>query len=346
VTEHERDPVVARALHDLPVPDHGPGFWEDLDRRLADEEPETAPPPADLRVVTSELPALQLLAPAPTASAGHRARFLAVAAAIALVAVGTGVLLRGGGGPPAEQAATTVPLGSAPGAGSRPAPPPPVPAASTTVADPPQVRATVATPDGAVLAWVHALGSGDTETAAALLGPSSRRYIESLGTDPERFSFDFQEGFGAWAGAPDLAATTVAIPDAGVVVVLSGTYAGEGSATTDRMDAVPAVEVAEGRWAVEPVAFGSTTSQSLKMVRPEPHPEGWWSGQPPDAVFQATSEVPVTFWFSLDGSPAERSDDGSWDPPGLLDTRYHVLVVAAIGEDTFTALAGSFLVER
>jgi len=336
-----RDPIVTRALHDLPVPDHDPGFWEALDRRLAEEEPDVGPPPADLRVVTSELPALQVLAPTPPTAPAHRARFLAVAAAVAVVAIGTGVLLRGGGGEPTEQAATTLPLGDAPDAGSRPAPPP----TPATVADPQQVVATAASPEAAVFAWIQALGTGDTDTAAALLGPASRRYIESLGTTPERYSFDFQEGYGAWAGAPDLVLTPVGIPDAGVVVVLSGTYAGEGSATTDRIDAIPAVEVVEGQWAVEPVAYGSTARQPLKVVRPEPHPEGWWSGQGPDAVFEATSEVPATFWFSLDGAPAEPSDDGSWDPPGLLESRYHVLVVAAVGEDTFTALAGSFLVE-
>ena len=32
-----RDPIVADALRRLDVPDHGPGFWADLEARLADE---------------------------------------------------------------------------------------------------------------------------------------------------------------------------------------------------------------------------------------------------------------------------------------------------------------------
>ena len=34
----DQDPVVARALADLHVPDHAPGFWERLDQRLEEQD--------------------------------------------------------------------------------------------------------------------------------------------------------------------------------------------------------------------------------------------------------------------------------------------------------------------
>lgn len=70
----ERDDRLGSALRDLPVPDHGPGFWDRLEDRLAEEAPE----PVDLRG-RRWMPGLALLAAA-----------ACVALALAVVANRTG----------------------------------------------------------------------------------------------------------------------------------------------------------------------------------------------------------------------------------------------------------------
>lgn len=40
------DQELGAALRSLPAPEHGPGFWEELDQRLAGEVPMEAAPPA------------------------------------------------------------------------------------------------------------------------------------------------------------------------------------------------------------------------------------------------------------------------------------------------------------
>lgn len=313
------DPVVARALRELPVPDHRPGFWSDLDERLRAEEPA---PPADQRVSTSELPAVSVLRPEPAAaSPARRLRFLAAAAVLALAVLTAGLVLRGDdtdGG--RDLAATT----------------------TTTATSPAPAEATAAT---AVLDWVQALGAGDLDAAAALLGPASVRHLEATGSDPMVYVGVAAEGYGAWGAVGDLTATVIEIPEAGAVVVLAGNYEAEGTPDPYRVDAIPVVEVEPGRWLVDPVAR-PVTGTALKLVTPERHPEGWLQGQAADTVLAASSDVVgVRFWFSLDGAPAVASDDGTFDPPGDLASGYHRLVVVAVGDGVFVAEAGDFLVE-
>ncbi|HET9443254.1 MAG TPA: hypothetical protein VFO65_08015 [Acidimicrobiales bacterium] len=59
----ERDEMLGAALRDLPVPDHAPGFWDDLEQRLA----ETAPEPVELSR-RRRLPGLAVLAAAACAA--------------------------------------------------------------------------------------------------------------------------------------------------------------------------------------------------------------------------------------------------------------------------------------
>ena len=80
------DPGITTVLHRLDVPEHRPGFWDDLARDLA-EPPAPAAPPA--------LPALIEAAP------GHRSRrsrrrLVLLAAAVAVAVAATAALVRGG----------------------------------------------------------------------------------------------------------------------------------------------------------------------------------------------------------------------------------------------------------
>jgi hypothetical protein len=89
----EPDPV-ALALRDLPPPEHTPTFWDDLDRRLADEpqlrlaprsaiRPITQPPP----VIDDRMLAEHLAGPRPRAGGWRPLRFLAWGVAIGVTAL-------------------------------------------------------------------------------------------------------------------------------------------------------------------------------------------------------------------------------------------------------------------
>ena len=118
--------------------------------------------------------------------------------------------------------------------------------------------------------FIDSLGSGDTETALAQLGPRSVAYIQALGGDPLGFVSEMQEGYGAWAGSPDVA---ISAASAGVVapltselaiVTVQGTYPGEGEAE-DRVDAFPMVREGD-RWMVELVAFAGGNLAAAGVV--------------------------------------------------------------------------------
>jgi hypothetical protein len=339
MTDDHRDPVVARALRELPVPDHAPGFWARLDARLDAEDRPGAQveSPADVRVATSELPAVTLLRPEEhRVNPRHRQRFLAAAAVIAVVAVVTGLALRGDDDPGSQFAATTAPPAT---------PSTPTPTATTATTGPPvQTLPPMADAQAAVERWIGALASGDEAEAAALLGPGTRRYLESQDLDVT----DFMEGYGAWATSEDLAVTTVLVPWTGAVVVLSGTREAEGSTEvrTEAIPLVPATTPADSTWFVEPLAADPLTGGRPETVTPAPDVGiGNWVGQRPDVVFEARSSAEVEYWFSLDGEEAVPDEDGVYDPPGDLATGTHLLVVAVVGDGVFGATAGTFVVE-
>lgn len=340
----DRDPFVAQALRDLPVPEHGPGFWERLDARLRAEQvpggPGAGSAVPDGRVATSDLPVIPLLPPEDAVPSPARRRFLAAAAVVAVLALATGVAVRGGdGGGTGELAATTTSaVTAASGDGGSEVP---VTHTLPAVAPPPSAPAGAPSPEAAVLEWVDALGVGDTDRATTLVGPLSRRYIESLGGDVEGFMVESQEGYGSWRGVSERTTTEVDIPGAGVVVVLHGTgYDGQ------RIEAVPTVESQPGSWVVEHLAFDPETGGRPEIVTPAPDPGlGTWTGQRPDVVLEAVSQGRVRFWFALDDLAPVPDDDGVYDPPGDLPTGTHLLVVAVVGDGIFGALAGTFVVE-
>ncbi len=218
----------------------------------------------------------------------------------------------------------------------------------------PEARAasqTRPTPDGAVLDWIDALGRGDVKTAAALVGPKSRRYIESLGGNVEGFMVESQEGWGGWAQSADRQTTEVEL---GVVdnapaaiVVISGTSQGEG-ADGFRTEAVPAVRIDGGGWVVEPTALRSDTDGRLEMIAPTRRSDGRLGAMRSDGVVSASAPGAGDFYFSLEDQPTvrmggERIDGGvqaTWDPAGELPAHRHLLVVAYADGDTLTAVAG------
>ena len=316
MNELHRDPAVTRALGRLPVPEHAPDFWDTLDARLDEVGGVTELEPRRRR--------------------RQRTPLLTAAAAMVLV-LGVALVMidqEDGGkvvtGSPSQttqkQTATTVPP-----------------------------RTPTSTPDVTVNQWLEALGRGDEQTAAALVGPKSRRYIESLGGNVEGFMRESEEGYGGWGASPDRSTTEV---DLGTVdgalttiVVVTGTWRGEGE-DGFRSDAVPAVLIGE-KWMVEPVAFDPQTGGRLEVLSPTRSDEGAeFSPLSPDGVVSASAAGNGDFYFSLDDNePAhvdgERAGSGvraAWDPPGEISEQTHLLVIAYVDDNTLTAFAGRFTV--
>ncbi|MDQ3108130.1 MAG: hypothetical protein M3Q68_10045 [Actinomycetota bacterium] len=345
----DRDPMISRALRDLPVPDHGAGFWERLEAQL-DPQPgrfgdepvdEPVDEPGDGHGVEDEaLPTVVAWPGRPAQRRGLRV-FAVAAVVIGLVAVATMLTstspderLRTADGP--ETTVTTS------GAVVTTAPPPP----------------STATADVAVLEWLDAVGAGDTKAAAALTGARSVAYIEALGANLDGFLIEAGEGFGGWAESPDRSTTEVDLNTADgeeiVIVVVSGTWTGEGP-DGFRTDAIPAVRRANGSWAVEPFAFDPEVGGRLEIESPTPAAEQGFNGLAPDAVLAAGAPGDGTFHFSLDDEPPTvvpgRKTSGrggvraSFDPPGDLRSRTHLFVIAYVDGATVTAFAGTFAVE-
>jgi hypothetical protein len=324
MNETDRDPVVARALRELHVPDHEPGFWDRLERELADEGSGGG------RAAVVDL-------------AGARRRrsrtwLLATAAAVVTV-VAAAALLSGRDDevvtvPPVTETPTTEVL-------------PP----TTTTAAPTPTPEGPATADEAVLAWLDAIGAGEHDEAAALTGPRTRAYLESLGANLEGFLLESSEGYGAWAASPDRSTTEVELGRFGdavvTVVVVSGTWTGEGD-DGFRADAIPAVRDDEGGgWLVEPVAFEPDSGGRLELLSPQPASPGGSVALAPDGEIVVAAPGEGTFLFSLDdgavvtvpGEPLGAGVQATFDPPGDLAARSYLLIVAYVDGATVTATA-------
>jgi hypothetical protein len=367
----EQDPVIARALADAPVPDHAPGFWEELDRRIdladraeagglrpqerlvtrtaveeldlrddAGDAPAVAP--AGVRTTTGELPAVAELRPPEATSRGQRLWFVAAAAVLSLVAVGLAGYVGGDDEPDSTTAAsddTTDPDDSPTTAGSSVEP-------TTAVAPPPTVPA-VPQPlaAGAVSDWLDAVASGDVAAAAALTGPRSARYIESQGPDVtlEGFLIESSEGYGSMADAPDLevAERPLGTFEFGevVLVTVSGTYTGEGS---DGFVTFVFPVVIDGDEAlVEPWAFSPEAGGRLEVTLPVRTVDD--VVLPADEAIELFAPVPGTVFFHLDdGAEGIRPVDTStvagspfarYDPPGELAPGDHVVVLGFASPD-------------
>jgi hypothetical protein len=296
----ERDPVVAEALATIDVPEHGPGFWARLEAAMgATEEPASiavvAPPTPATSVFAADVDAADAAAdPAPRVQEvvldggppaepiarrwGRRgARALLAAAAVAVVAV-AGVLVarRDDTGPDlsSETVGSTVPGDTA-----------------TTVPGVPAPEAQI------VIEYVDALGRGDIDAAASLLGPRSTGYLEAIGIPLDEFLGMEVEATGVWSTATDRSVTVV---DGVSVVLLEGTVERDGVAKADRL-AIPVVYAESTQaWFVDPWAFDpDVEDQGVHVIRPEPADGvALPAGEPVEVAFAE----PGTAYFSVDGA--------------------------------------------
>lgn len=210
--------------------------------------------------------------------------------------------------------------------------------------------------DGAVVQWIEFLGAGRTDAAAGLVGPLTEAYFTALGGNVAGAMVEYQEGYGAWSDAPDRSTTVLELgPLAGrdaAVVVVAGTWRGEGERGY-RTDAVPVTRNGrDGTWLVEPAAFSGDNGGRIELISPAAGESGL-SGLAADAAIQVAAAGSGTFWFSLDGQTPVRVAGtrmgpgvrATWDPPGDMRSRSHLLVVAYGDENVLTAFAGVFAVE-
>jgi hypothetical protein len=320
MTSPVRDPLVERALRRLPVPEHAPGFWDELEARLG-----TNPVPSPIAGDSS------VAAPDPYLEKAwdHRpARTLmgAVAALAAAVVLVAAVVVAGRASHPEGRTQRPAAPGST------------APTTATTALDPAAQGAV-----DAVRTFLDALGHGDRKTAAGLLGPRSEQYAIATAGSADAMLQVAEEGFGAWAASPDRTYRAIAIRPGDVVVVVQGTRTSEGQ-VEHRADAIPARKAeSAGVWFVEPWAFDPATGGRMELQTPDP------AGNPPRLGVGQSVEVSVAApgdaWFALDG-PAERVTAVSspagrvarWRPVGVAPGR-HLLVVAFVNDTTFTALA-------
>jgi hypothetical protein len=323
--ESAGDAVVTRALRSIAVPDHGPGFWDELADRIAG-----APPVVGMHRVEP-------------ARAGRPLQVLAVAAVLAVV-VGLGGLLATRNGDEDPSGVTD----------------PATTSTETTTTEAPRTTTTVAgraieAPDEAVLRWVEALGQGDIEVAAERTGPRTRAAIEGRGGSLEQYLTVAQEGFGSWAAA-DPMTTEMVIGEFGgemlSVVVLSGSRESEGL-VEERHDAFPVVLAADGRWLVEPAALPGDGDRRIVVTSPSAAPGAVGrNGIAPGESIKASAPGSGTFWFGLDGGAGYRVEGTSTGggvratfAPGLMSSGTHLLVIAYLDGGTFTAFADTFPIE-
>ena len=297
------DPIVRTALQLLPIPPHEPSFWSDLETALDAEAPPTvasaAPPGPGATIAAPAAAVVELVPDRALVPAGVRRRSnvvlsaVAVAAAVMVVVAGTALVRQRGG-------TDTDPTELADEAGD------PLDTELTSTSTAGTSRSTLtgtgegSVPTSAVLAWLDALGAGDTDAAWAALGPASQAHFGSKSA----FSAEgtaLAEGYGAWSAAsPDAVYVTslVASGDGEVVIVtLVGTLEQEGVAQ-ERADAFP-VRVVDGRARLEPFAFAG----ELEIVVPEPVPAGGTRSVVHD------DEVVVVVPRGID-APMVRLDDG------------------------------------
>lgn len=368
MSEHAHDEVVARALQDLPVPDHRPGFWAGLDRAIAAESDADAiahaagpAPVADRRLDTGELPSVRSLAHERARRRG-RGPWLAVAAALLVLcgAVGIVAVAGGGDGSDGDLAGgaddgqretldeTTVNEG---GGGDQPT-------SSVAVPETGSVMVAADSPVDVVRQWLDALGDGETEVAASLLGPRSVAYIEALGGDPTGFMQESQEGYGAWSGSPDVeisagATTPVELLGPGselAIVTVTGTYPGEGDRRF-RVDVIPVVSD-QGAWRIETVAHSPARDNRLVFTLPRSTDDGTLGSMGPADDVNVFVPTDGTVFFQIDGGELYADDTSIIGPPepfALYNPRddlapgTHQLVVVAVGADgTITAFGGTF----
>src|SRR5690606_33729673 len=127
--------------------------------------------------------------------------------------------------------------------------------------------------------FVDALGAGDLDTAADLLGPRSEEYVvATAGSVARFFSSGVTEGYGAWATSTDRTARVVDVnPDPEVedlVVVLRGNRMPDGTPEA-RVDAFPVVYAESAKtWFVDLWAFDPDVGGRIELVTPRLDDDG------------------------------------------------------------------------
>jgi hypothetical protein len=361
VSEPGDDPLVRTALRHLPVPDHGPEFWERLEASLA-PTPEAAPDPEPEPEPEPE-PAPQLVPVPSVVPSGMRRASTALLAGVATVAVVLVVVAAatligrdpdgvdtggtaaadldaaadpddpdGDGAPPTTQAltgTTAVPADGSPvgedgwAAGAAPL---------SAVDDP-------SSPDEVAAAFVVAVDAGDAARAWSLLAPASQAhwgdeagFAASLG--------ELAEGaYGSFRTARGLEVTTLALDDGAGVVTLDGVVDLEGDERRRTLD-LPYLGQPDGTWLLEP--WGGD-EPAVRFTAPAPVRSGF---AVLDAAAAVEAEVPAwaaTVLVAVDGTELDgiEREPGSGtvvvrpaDPfaPGL-----HRLTVAASGPEGVVA---------
>jgi hypothetical protein len=303
----ERDPLVAGALGAIEVPDHAPNFWERLEAATAPEAPDVTAPEAPEAATAPEapdvpstvfldepaedaptaMPDVMLEREAPSESWRRRwargaARVLVVAAAVA-VFLGAGVVLArdvGDVGPDlSDQTTATTELGNT----------------TTTAAAPGLVPE-----EQVVLDFVDALGRGDIDRAAALLGPRSERYLVAQSGSVDAFLGEAAERYGAWSTSTDRHVTLV---DGIDVVLLEGTVSVEGSSEYRRLAIPVAHAESADAWFVDPWAFDpEVDDQRFDFRSPPAGPFGLVLA--PGDDLEVSFPAKGTIWISLGGEVA------------------------------------------
>jgi hypothetical protein len=313
------DPIVRTALQLLPIPEHRPAFWQELETMLAAEPPllvdepalavgptmptverppalapRAAPPSTSTRgeplVELAPDPGLGLVPPGVRRRSNVVLSAVAVAAAVMVVVAGTALVRER-----ADTGITSTDLAERADEQDEDV----ISSTSTSVATITGRDAEV--PSEAVMTWVGDLADGDMDAAWGALGTVSQAHFGSQAAF-EAEGTGLAEGFGAWSAATPDDVLVTALPSNGegelVVVTLVGVVDQEGT-TQHRADAFP-VRIVDGAPHLEPFAFAG----ELEVVVPEPVPSG---GTRP--VVRTDDELVVVVPRGVD-APIIRLDDG------------------------------------
>jgi hypothetical protein len=264
----DRDLFVARALRSMPVPDHRPGFWAELDARLAAIDAERAGQQHDTGIsaaVVVEVPSRfdtgewPLAEPLPIESRrerrARRRRVLLAVAVVLLVTAGTTLVLSQRSDRDLKPVGVSDPTTA-------------VTPVSTTVAQP-----SAQTPRAAVREFVDTI-SGDEEAAFAMLTAESRAFLGGAA----QLAAGFAQDFSSWSspGAIEQENVMVARSPAGVraaVVTYTGTVEIDG--TPQPRTQAFAVVREEGTWRISltAIAVSASAGPAIEMISPAVEPE-------------------------------------------------------------------------
>lgn len=352
------DSVVATALRLLPVPDHGPDFWSQLEAVVqAEPDPEVIEPalavgPPRQPLVASPPLVVErtALAPRPPQAATDHALQLvppslrsrsnlvlaAIGAAAAVVVVVAAATLIG-------QRSSSVVADSSGSDGA---------AATVTTAD------TAARDDAAtqvVLDFVGAMGQGSSAAAWATLAPASRAHFGSSSAFAQQLGDT--SAYATWSGSSADDAQVLAVPsDAGDVLVVTLVGSDEQDGATRRWAVAFPVRIVEGTPQVEAYAFAG----EVDMVVPQQAAGGAMPvvatddtlvvNVPRDVAAPTISldggagmvcgEADGTKLSEPDESPGQQC---SYQPAEALPEGRHVLTVAFLSPDGAAVAAESVL---